>query len=126
MLLEKFGNLSQHITQCHQGYASDQEDCLTLNIWRPVGIQEYETLPVMVYFYGGSNQYGSSHNKRFDGSILGGEYRQIVVAMNYRMGIFGYMNYFEGPGQHSGGNYGLLDQQTAIEFIRGNAQVTVY
>lgn len=46
-------------------------------------------------------------------------YRQIMVTVNYRLGIFGYMSYFDQ--KPTGGNYGLLDQQMAIDFIKENA-----
>ena len=55
----------------------------------------------------------------YDGTLLASSYRQIVVVVNFRLGVFGFMSFWEnGP---TGGNYGLLDQQEAISFIKRNA-----
>ena len=120
--LDSFDGLEQHINSCPQGYTdeTENEDCLTLNIFRPADLSENEILPILIYFHGGGNQYGTSHDSLLDGSsTLASTYRQIVVVANFRLGIFGYMNYWDK--EPTGGNYGLLDQQKVIEFIRQNA-----
>ena len=60
--LDSFDGLEQHIHQCPQGDASteidEQEDCLTLNIFRPADLDESEVFPILVYFHGGSHNAG--------------------------------------------------------------------
>ena len=118
--IDSFDGLEQHIHRCHQGDDNDEkEDCLTLNIYRPVDLAENEVLPIMIWFHGGGHQYGSSHDLLYDATLLSSNYRQIVVSANFRLGIFGFMSFWEdGP---TGGNYALLDQQKVIEFVRQNA-----
>merc|ERR1711892_777775 len=97
----------------------EQEDCLTVNIFRPSDLSEDESLPILIYFHGGSHNCGTSHAPIYDGTILSSQYRQIVVAANFRIGIYGFMSFWDGA--PTGGNYGLLDQQQVIAFIRQNA-----
>jgi len=101
--------------------ASQNEDCLYLNIWSPVGA-EPGSLPVMVWIHGGSYVSGSASEERLDGTALA---RQgvVVVTINYRVGLFGFLAHpaltRESP-QGSSGNYGLLDQISALQWIKTN------
>ena len=52
--------------------------------------------------------------------LTAGNFRQIVVTVNYRIGIFGFLSFWEN--EPTGGNYGLIDQQEAIAFVRKNAE----
>ena len=74
----------------------------------------------MIYFHGGSHNYGSSHSPLYDATLLSSSYRQIVVAANFRLGIFGFMSFWDN--EPTDGNYGLMDQQEVIRFIRDNAE----
>lgn len=109
------------------------EDCLYLNVWKPVG--EHGKLPVLVYFYGGGFVAGDGSEPRYDGASLAS--RGIVtVTVNYRLGVFGFFATpalaAESP-HHAAGNYGLLDQVAALRWVRDNiaafggdpAQVTI-
>ena len=94
------------------------EDCLTMEIWRP--IQHYNTkLPIAVYIHGGAFYFGNS-------LLIGSHIIQkdlIIVFIQYRLGIFGFMNTWSDDGfTETNGNYGLLDQQLAIEFVKQNAE----
>jgi para-nitrobenzyl esterase len=97
------------------------EDCLTLNIWAPAGAKK-GSLPVMVWIYGGGFVAGSTSEARQDGQFLA-QRNVIVVSMNYRLGIFGFMALpqltAESPHRASG-NYGLLDQAAAIAWVKQN------
>jgi para-nitrobenzyl esterase len=97
------------------------EDCLTLNIWAPAG-KNNEHLPVMVWIYGGGFVAGSTSEPRQDGENLARK-GVIVVSMNYRLGIFGFFATQElakeSP-QHAAGNYGLMDQATALQWVHKN------
>jgi len=97
------------------------EDCLYLNVWTPAK-DANANLPVMVWIYGGGFAAGSSSEPRQDGETLAKK-GVVVVSMNYRLGVFGFFAYpglaKESP-RHASGNYGLLDQAAALEWVRKN------
>ena len=96
------------------------EDCLTLNVWTPA--PGAGKLPVMVWFYGGGFQLGSGSIPIYEGEALARK-GAVVVTVNYRVGIFGFMAHpaltRESP-NHSSGNYGFLDQVAALKWVREN------
>jgi len=97
------------------------EDCLYLNVWTPAKTGN-EKLPVLVYFYGGGFIAGDGSEFRYDGESLAR--RGIVtVTVNYRLGIFGFFAHpeltKESP-HHASGNYGLLDQSAALQWVQKN------
>jgi para-nitrobenzyl esterase len=97
------------------------EDCLTLNVWTPASARK-ERLPVMVWVHGGGFAYGGSSEPRQDGRNLA-EHHVIVVSMNYRLGIFGFLVHPELTAEsshHASGNYGLMDMTTALEWVKRN------
>jgi len=96
------------------------EDCLTLNVWTPAG--KPKGLPVMVWIYGGGFAGGGTSEGRQDGQFLA--HRDVVVvSMNYRLGIFGFLVL---PGltaessHHASGNYGLMDEAAALGWVKRN------
>ena len=97
------------------------EDCLTLNVWTPVGAKP-GSLPVMVWIYGGGFNSGGTSEARQDGQFLAHR-NVVVVSMNYRLGIFGFFVHpaltAESP-HHASGNYGLMDQAAAIKWVKDN------
>ena len=99
------------------------EDCLTLNVWAPVPAGKHPTpLPVMVWIYGGGFLSGSTSESRQDGQYLAHR-GVIVVSMNYRLGVFGFMALPELTAESANsasGNYGLMDQTAAIAWVRRN------
>ncbi len=100
---------------------SMSEDCLYLNVWTPAD-SAHTNLPVLVYFYGGGFVAGDGSEWRYDGSSIA-QKGIVVVTVNYRLGIFGFFAYpeltKESP-HHASGNYGLLDQQAALEWVHKN------
>ena len=97
------------------------EDCLYLNVWTGAKAAS-EKRPVLVYFYGGGFVAGDGSEPRYDGEALAR--RGIVaVTVNYRLGVFGFMAHpeltQESP-NHASGNYGLLDQQAALRWVKQN------
>ncbi len=100
------------------------EDCLTLNVWAPVASKHdrHAGLPVMVWIYGGGFVTGTTSEARQDGERLAHK-GVIVVSMNYRLGVFGFFAHpaleAESP-HHAAGNYGLMDQTAAMEWVRRN------
>ena len=96
------------------------EDSLYLNIWKPAG--EAEGLPVYVFIHGGSLQTGQPWYADYSGEGLARE-GVIVVNMGYRLGVFGYFADAELAAESPNGttgNYGLLDQIKALEWVRNN------
>jgi para-nitrobenzyl esterase len=101
--------------------AGGSEDCLSLNVWVPTQASPAK-LPVMVWIYGGGFQAGGTSEQRQDGSVLA-QQGVVVVSMNYRLGIFGFFTHPElatESGRNSAGNYGLLDQVAALQWVREN------
>lgn len=97
------------------------EDCLYLNVWRPANTAE--NLPVLVWIYGGGFVNGGSSPDVYDGSSFA---RQglVFVSFNYRLGRFGYFAHpaLEEEGEGPGGNFGLMDQQVALKWIKRNIE----
>lgn len=101
--------------------AGPSEDCLYLNLWIPED-QPHQKLPVMVWIYGGGFAAGSPSEPRQDGGNLCKE-GVIVVSMTYRLGVFGFLAHPEltqESGRAASGNYGLMDQIAALEWVRRN------
>jgi para-nitrobenzyl esterase len=101
--------------------AAPSEDCLYLNVWTPKTSPEAK-LPVMVWIHGGGFQAGATSEPRQDGEHLAHK-GVVVVSMNYRLGIFGFFSHpelTEESPHHASGNYGLLDQAAALQWVRKN------
>ena len=81
------------------------EDCLFLNVFVPSSTKPNDTKAVMVWIHGGGFQYGSSNIYR--GGVLAAFNDVIIVTLNYRLGVLGFIN---APGTDVKGNYGMLDQ----------------
>lgn len=99
------------------------EDCLTLNVWRP-DTQE-KNLPVIYFFYGGSNVSGFSADPGYNGAALANKANAVVVTANYRVGIFGWYKLTkisDGNALDDSGNFGTLDTIKALEFMKTNAK----
>ena len=99
------------------------EDCLYLNVWAPAATQTGK-LPVLVYFHGGGFAFGDGSEPRYDGAHLASR-SMIVVTVNYRLGAFGFMMHPDASrdsGTGAAGNYGLLDQQAALRWVRDNIE----
>jgi len=97
------------------------EDCLTVSVWTP-GHARGAHRPVMVFLYGGGFIGGSCAYPLYDGAKLAAN-GVVVVCLNYRVGIFGFLAHpalsAESP-HKSSGNYGLLDQIAALEWVKDN------
>ena len=96
------------------------EDSLYVNVWKPAG--EVSGLPVYVFIHGGSLQTGQPWYADYSGMGLARE-GVVVVNMGYRLGVFGYLAdeelAAESPNRTTG-NYGLLDQIKALEWVQDN------
>jgi para-nitrobenzyl esterase len=104
------------------------DDWLTVNVWTPEA-DPAARRPVMVWIYGGAYKFGSSDDPAYDGGRLADEGELVVVSLNYRVGIEGFLRIDGAPA-----NRGLLDQVAALEWVRENIaafggdpdQVTVF
>ncbi|MGN6376743.1 MAG: carboxylesterase/lipase family protein [Sphingomonas sp.] len=95
------------------------EDCLALNIWAPADAQN---APVFVWIHGGALWNGAARDPLYDGARLA-ERGAVVVTINYRLGVLGWLAHpelsAESPDGISG-NYGLQDQILALKWVRDN------
>jgi len=101
--------------------AEMSEDCLYLNVWTPA-VSPAQAAPVMVWIHGGSFMSGAGSQPTYDGTRLAMR-GVVVVTINYRMGVFGYMAHPELTAEsanHTSGNYALLDQIAALRWVRDN------
>jgi para-nitrobenzyl esterase len=95
------------------------EDCLTLNIWAPTGARK---APVFFWIHGGALVSGSGSDALYNGTRLA-EQGILVVSINYRLGVFGWLAHPELSKESPlgiSGNYGLLDQIEALKWVRRN------
>lgn len=96
------------------------EDCLFLNVWAP---RDARDAPVFVWIHGGALTTGAGHEAMYDGARLAAEQGMVVVTINYRLGVLGYLAHpelsAESP-RNVSGNYGLLDQIAALRWIQAN------
>ncbi len=97
------------------------EDCLYLNVWTPAK-PDKARLPVLVYIFGGGFQNGDGSEPRYDGESMARK-GMVAVTVNYRTNIFGFFSHpeltKESP-HHASGNYGLLDQVAALQWVQRN------
>jgi para-nitrobenzyl esterase len=95
------------------------EDCLTLNIWAPANAHN---APVLFWIHGGALVGGSSRESIYDGTKLASQ-GLIVVTINYRLGVLGWLAHPELSAESSlgvSGNYGMLDQIEALKWVKRN------
>jgi para-nitrobenzyl esterase len=125
----KFGiNCAQHDepdtplwTREFRAHGPSSEDCLTLNIWTPAA-GPHEKRPVLVFLHGGSNTNGSGAIDVLNGEGMARK-GLVMVTLNYRLGIFGFFAHSDLTAEssnHASGNYGLLDQIAALQWIHRN------
>ncbi len=96
------------------------EDCLSLNIWKPAKAKK---VPVLVWIHGGSLISGASSETMYDGAAMARRGGIVVVSINYRLGVLGYLAHPELSAEssdHVSGNYGLLDQIAALKWVQKN------
>ena len=97
------------------------EDCLYLNVWTPA-TSGTGKLPVLVYIFGGGFQNGDGSEPRYDGESMARK-GIVAVSLNYRTNIFGFFVHPELTKESphgASGNYGLLDQVAALQWVQKN------
>jgi para-nitrobenzyl esterase len=101
-------------------HGGTSEDCLYLNVWTTA--RAGDRRPVFVYIYGGGFTEGSGSVPVYDGEGLAKK-RLVVVTFNYRVGALGFLAHPEltkESGRNASGNYGLLDQVAALQWVHDN------
>jgi para-nitrobenzyl esterase len=98
------------------------EDCLVLNVWTPA-VQDGGKRPVMVYLHGGGFTSGSGGQNIQDGSHLAATYDVVVVAINHRLGLLGYLYLGDVLGPEYPGNQAQLDIVAALKWVKDNIAV---
>jgi para-nitrobenzyl esterase len=98
--------------------AAMSEDCLYLNVWTPA--TDNARRPVLVWLHGGAFLFSAGSQPLFNGARLAARGEVVVVTLNYRLGLFGFVRGkgLCGDGLDSTGNEGLLDQMAALEWVR--------
>ena len=99
------------------------EDCLFLNLWRPLNAQSSD-LPVMVWIHGGGNVGGWSFEPNYRGPELAAD-GVVVVSIAYRLGVFGFLAHPDltrETSYASSGNYGFLDQLEALRWVQAHIE----
>ncbi|XP_060810622.1 uncharacterized protein LOC106136893 [Amyelois transitella] len=100
---------------------NESEDCLYLNIYVPFKVKMRDAskkMPVLVFIHGDSFEWGSGNP--YDGSILASYGNVIVITVNFRLGILGFLK--PSLTDHAYGNNGLLDQLAALQWIKENIE----
>ena len=122
---------TQFGSECAQSFpgfgSGGAEDCLFVNVWAPADGSTGN--PVLVHIHGGGFVIGSGNG---DNSLLSSTGHEVVVSLNYRLGIFGFLA-DKDLGANSG-DYGLQDQQAALRWVQNNvakfggdpSNVTIY
>ncbi len=104
-------------SECIQTTGAGSENCLFVNVWAPATATPTSDLPVMVHIHGGGFANGNGNS---DNSLLANTGDEVIVSMNYRLNIFGFLADDKALGSNSG-DYGLQDQQAALRWVQSNA-----
>lgn len=109
------------------------EDCLRLNVWAP---EDADGLPVMVWLHGGGFVHGAGSEQVFAGDVLARTGRVVVVSINHRLGMLGFLEleHLLGDRWRRSGNVGLTDILLALRWVAANigsfggdpARVTIF
>ena len=120
-----FGKYSLQGANPNRGRTLDQmsEDCLFLNVWS-TNVGQKKKLPVMVWIHGGGLFSGASNWGFYDGSEFAKD-GVILVSINYRLGVLGFLSHPELSAENKegvSGNYGFMDQIAALEWVQRNIE----
>ncbi len=92
----------------------DEAECLNLNVWTP---DVTGSRPVLLWIHGGASVSGSGGWDWYAGARLAADNDIVVVTANYRLGALGYLDFSELLDGFGHGNFGLLDQMAALEWV---------
>lgn len=113
-------------TPAYASWATDlpvSEECLFLNVWTPA-LNDGGKRPVMVWFHGGGFATGAGSSPVYDGTRLVGKGDVVLVTVNHRLNVFGYLYLAELAGARyaDSGNVGQLDLVAALQWVRDNIE----
>ncbi|XP_055597278.1 juvenile hormone esterase-like [Uranotaenia lowii] len=122
---EGFYNASYSRSECIQknelvpmkDHVSGDEDCLYLNVYRP--LERNSLLPVMVYIHGGGFISGNAHPQMVGPEKFMDTGKVLMVTVQYRLGAFGF---FSTGDKYAPGNFGLKDQSLALRWVQNNIE----
>ncbi len=123
-----YGPMCPQIPRPHPGFTASwtydkvaSEDCLVLNVWTPM-LHDQRRRPVMVWLHGGGYSAGSGSRNVFDGARLCQRGDVVVVTLNHRLNVFGflYLNHLGGAEYAESGNVGMLDIVAALHWVHDN------
>jgi para-nitrobenzyl esterase len=117
----QLGNSPNALILNHKEPAVQGEDCLVMNVFTP-GVNDSRKRPVMVWLHGGGFASGAGSAHAFDGTYLARSGDVVVVSVNHRLNIFGYLYLADAGGDKyaDSGNAGLLDIVAVLEWVREN------
>ena len=130
-LCDRFGHPSYQAIQYPGGYYTEwgyggeapySEDCLYANVWTKASGHPEAKLPVALWIHGGGYREGFGSEPEFDAQEWGAR-DVVLVSINYRLGVFGFLTHPElaAESPHGvSGNYGILDQIEALKWIKKN------
>ena len=104
------------------GQTTGAEDCLYLNVWQPQA-ESATPRPVIVFIHGGSNITGYTADPMYHGAALAKSADAVVVTVNYRLGVFGFLSQpalQTGTADDNSGNFAILDLVKALKFVNAN------
>lgn len=115
--------IPESMAQQPEGDAHGTEDCLHLNVWTPsLSTSSHGKRPVMVWFHGGGYSAASANWKMYDGTNLAAKHDVVVVTVNHRLNVFGYLYLADIGGEKfaNASNVGMLDCIQALKWVRDN------
>src|SRR5579864_3703642 len=112
--------IPESMAQQPKGDGAGSEDCLHVNVWTP-GVGGGKR-PVMLWFHGGGYSAGSANWAMYDGANLAAKQDVVVVTVNHRLNVFGYLYLTDLGGEKyaRSSNVGMLDTVAALEWVRDN------
>lgn len=113
----KYGSACPQLGRYNLTEPSENEDCLHINVTAPYSGKPEPKRPVIVWIHGGAFVGGSSALYPLDTMAKSGD--AVVVSMNYRLGVFGFMPHPQFDKDDNGG-YGLEDQRAALRWVKRN------
>lgn len=119
-----FGERCVQLTAADDPTTIGSEDCLQLNVWTPQACPGGDR-PVLLFIHGGGNATGGAVDPLYEGAELARREDVVVVTINYRLGVLGWLPLPELDSEgtsNSSGNYGLADQLAALDWVREHAE----
>jgi carboxylesterase type B len=120
--IQQFPYASQNLTEklFNTPPVAESEDCLFLNVWAPT--DRSKPKPVLVWIYGGMYAFGHGSHALYDGTTFAQNHSIIVVTFNYRTNVFGFPGYSANRDLPKLRNFGFMDQDLALEWVRENIE----